>query len=72
VGIDKLAAQVAEKVSENKARIRAQMDNMPIQKRELLSRKGIDPLFCYFRTHAMKGYRRHTSQENLVGPGKSR
>jgi hypothetical protein len=74
--IDKLAAQMAESVcEEDKARIRTNMDAIPIQKHETLTQNGVDPLFYYFRTRAMKQYRgqcnqSHGTEEGLV-PNKS-
>jgi hypothetical protein len=68
--IDKCAAQMVEKASEeDKTRIRANMDTMSIQKREILARKSIDPVFYYFRTRAMKQYRGQSSQSDGAEEG---
>ena len=57
--INKLAAQMAEKTpQEDIAKIRANLDNMTVQQRELMNQKGVDPLVYFFRTQAAKEYRR--------------
>jgi hypothetical protein len=53
--INKLTAQMAEKTSrEDIVKIRANLDNMTVQQRELMNQKGVGPLVYFFRTQAVK------------------
>jgi KIX domain len=66
--INKLAAQMAEKTPpEDIAKIRANLDNMTAQQRELMNQKGIDPLVYFFRTQATKEYRRQKMNPMAAG-----
>jgi hypothetical protein len=57
--INKLAVQMAEKTpQEDIAKIRANLDNMTTQQREIMNQRGVDPLRYFFRTQAAKEYRR--------------
>jgi hypothetical protein len=66
--INKLAAQMAEKTpQEDIAKIRANLDNMTMQQREIMSQKGVDPLRYFFRTQAAKEYRRQKMNAMAAG-----
>jgi hypothetical protein len=57
--INKLAVQMAENTpQEDMAKIRANLDLLTTQQRELLYQKGVDPVRYFFRTQAAKEYRR--------------
>jgi hypothetical protein len=48
--INKLAAQIAEKIpQEDIAKIRANLDNITMQQREIVSQRGVNPLPYFFR-----------------------
>ena len=66
--INKLAAQMAERTpQEDIAKIRANLDNMTVQQREIMTQKGVDPLLYFFRTQAAKEYRRQKVNEMIAG-----
>jgi hypothetical protein len=66
--INKLAVQMAEKTpQEDIAKIRANLDNMTMQQREIMSQKGVDPLRYFFRTQAAKEYRRQKMNAMAAG-----
>jgi KIX domain len=65
--INKLAVQMAEKTPQaDIAKIRANLDNMTVQQREIMSQKGVDPLRYFFRTQAAKEYRRQKMDAMVV------
>jgi KIX domain len=66
--INKLAAQMAEKTpQEDIAKIRANLDNMTVQQREIMNQKGVDPLVYFFHTQAVKEYRRQKMNTMAAG-----
>jgi hypothetical protein len=66
--INKLAAQMAERTPPaDIAKIRANLDNMTTQQREIMNQKGVDPLLYFFRTQAAKEYRRQKMNEMATG-----
>lgn len=62
--INKLAAQMAEATPvADIAKIRANLDGMTAQQREIMRQKGVEPLVYFFRIQAAKEYRRNRLSE---------